>query len=424
MSQSRWSRLDNVAKIFPPTSDRKDTRVFRFACELHEDVDPEILQHALDKAMHRFEYYRSVLKKGFFWYYLEESSRQPVVIEESYPPLSPIYNPNKKGLLFQVSYYRHRINFDIYHVLSDGTGALAFLRVLVMYYLFEKYKDEFGEEPPRTDYDASSFQIERDSFAKYYNKEKAGRTAKRKAYVLRGEENPESRFGIVEGLFSVNALIDIAHEHDATLSEFLTAVMISAIHNGMSRMDERRPVVISVPVNLRRYFPSQTSRNFFSVIDVGHQFGEGEDDIPAILQSIRADFARELQPENLEKKINSYMALEHNMLARFIPLALKIPSLRMANWVAEKTHTATFSNVGRVDMPEPYRKYIRLFDVFSSTRTMQVCLCSFGDNMLISFASALRSNDIQREFFRSLTRAGADCVISTNIGDFEEVSEE
>ena len=39
-----WTRLDNAAKIFPPTSNKQDTKVFRFACQLNEWVDQDILQ--------------------------------------------------------------------------------------------------------------------------------------------------------------------------------------------------------------------------------------------------------------------------------------------------------------------------------------------------------------------------------------------
>ena len=45
---SKWRKLDNAALAFPLVTDKNDTRVFRFYCELKEMVDPEILQKALD----------------------------------------------------------------------------------------------------------------------------------------------------------------------------------------------------------------------------------------------------------------------------------------------------------------------------------------------------------------------------------------
>ena len=63
---AKWNRLDNAAKIFPPTSTKRDTKVFRFACELTEPVEEPLLQQALDQTLELFPFYRSILKKGLF----------------------------------------------------------------------------------------------------------------------------------------------------------------------------------------------------------------------------------------------------------------------------------------------------------------------------------------------------------------------
>ena len=82
-----WSRLDNAAKIFPPTSSRSDPKVFRFSCELYEQVEPEALQAALDLTLDSVPQLRSVLRRGLFWYYLDSSSLQAQAEEEHLPPL-------------------------------------------------------------------------------------------------------------------------------------------------------------------------------------------------------------------------------------------------------------------------------------------------------------------------------------------------
>ncbi|MEF2795374.1 MAG: hypothetical protein U0N62_07850, partial [Hydrogeniiclostridium sp.] len=96
-----WNRLDNAAKIFPPTTTRRDPKVFRFSCRFTEEIDPEVLQKALDGAIRDFPVFRCILKNGAFWYYLEESTLEPRVQEESVPPCSTMYK-NSKKLLFQV----------------------------------------------------------------------------------------------------------------------------------------------------------------------------------------------------------------------------------------------------------------------------------------------------------------------------------
>lgn len=129
-----WRRLDNAAKLFPAASSKRDTRVFRFYCELKEDIQQEILQKAVDRTLEKYPIFLSVLRKGLFWHYLEQSNKRPVVREEYKEPCSSLYIRDKRDLLFEVTYYKKRINFEVFHVLTDGTGASEFVRELVKNY--------------------------------------------------------------------------------------------------------------------------------------------------------------------------------------------------------------------------------------------------------------------------------------------------
>ena len=165
----QWTRLDNAAKIFPAASTKSDTKVFRFACELYEKVEQDALQCATEMTLAQFPPFRAVMKRGLFWYYLENSDIHPVVRKEDRPPCSSLYNRNIKTLLFEVSYFHNRINLEVYHALTDGTGALQFLRVLVYHYLRLKHP-ELGDVSIQ--YDASFEQKMDDSFRKYYSDRK------------------------------------------------------------------------------------------------------------------------------------------------------------------------------------------------------------------------------------------------------------
>ncbi len=55
-----WRNLDNAAKLFSATSSLKDTRVFRFYCILKEEIDPELLQEALNRTVKRYPVFLSV----------------------------------------------------------------------------------------------------------------------------------------------------------------------------------------------------------------------------------------------------------------------------------------------------------------------------------------------------------------------------
>ncbi len=125
--RSNWRKLDNAALAFPAVTGMQDTRVFRFYCQLKEAVVGELLQEALDGTMEKFPLFQAVLRKGLFWFYLENRPIRAMATPENRPPCSKIYIPDKKSLLFEVSYHKNRINFEVFHALTDGTGAMEFL---------------------------------------------------------------------------------------------------------------------------------------------------------------------------------------------------------------------------------------------------------------------------------------------------------
>ena len=84
----------------------------------------------------------------------------------------------------------------------------------------------------------------------------------------------------------------------------------------------------------------------------------------------------------------------------------------------------TLSNVGIVTMPEELQKYIKLFSVFASTHCIQTCMCSYLDNMTVSFTSHLVDTEIQKNFFKSLTDSEINVLINDNAVEdngYEEV---
>ncbi|MDY4082586.1 MAG: hypothetical protein SOY97_13280 [Candidatus Metalachnospira sp.] len=416
MEKSRqWSRLDNAAKIFPPTSSKRDTKVFRFVCELKEPVDGPMLQRALNKTVETFPIYRSILKKGIFWYYLEESTFEPIVHEEDIPVCAPIYDPFNHGLLYRVSYYKYRINFEVFHALTDGTGAIQFLRVLVYHYLEERYKISGWS----ADYGLSTFQKNMDAFYKYYDKSETTRKPKSKrAYRIHGERIDNKRLGVIEGFMSARAVIDKAHEYDATVSEFLIGVFICAICDNMAVRDRKRPIVVSVPVNMRQYFPSQTIRNFFGVIHVAYKADKSHYEVNEVLEVVKQSFKEQLTKDNISGIISQFSSIESNPAIRAIPLLLKIPVLRLAGEIVARKETVAFSNLGRIAMPDEAVEHIKLFDAFVSTKRPQICLCTFGDILAVGISSPLVNKGIEQQFFRRLTDMGIGIQVISNLEQF------
>ena len=264
-----WRSLDNAAKLFSAASSPKDTRVFRFYCELKEEVKEEILQEALNQTIQKYPVFLSVMRKGLFWHYLEKSELRPVVREEYKEPCSSLYVRDKKTLLFEVTYYKKRINFEVFHALTDGTGATEFLRELVKNYLYLIHEEDLEPVELSNQYLTVKDQ-EDDSFSRYYDPDFPRKKKKkiRAVQIKKGGKGYEE-LQINEASMSVKELLGIAREKKVSMSVLLTAAFICAIHEEMSRMQEKKPVILMVPVNLRKIFPSDSMLNFFGYIEPG-----------------------------------------------------------------------------------------------------------------------------------------------------------
>lgn len=413
---NKWYKLDNAAKIFPPTTNKYDTKTFRFSVSLKDEVDGEILQKALDSTILNFPIFLSTLKRGFFWYYLEETDIKPKVTKEDTLPCDYM----EDGILFRVSYYKKRISLEVSHALTDGTGTEIFLKSLTANYLEKKYGVKTNEVLDTSSTNEKSI----DSFNKYYNKKKKTIYEKRtKSYHIKGRIYPEDHIKIIEGLMSVKDVLSLSKSYNTTLTVYLVSILIESIGLNMSIKDRRNPIYITVPVNLRKYFPSDTVRNFFNTVSIIYTIGE-EIDFSDIIQSVDMQFKKNLTKEVLNEKMNSLAELEKMFVIRLVPVFIKDIVLKYAYKINRKYHTMTLSNVGIISMPKEFSGYIEYFDVFASTDGTQVCLCTYEDKLVISFTSHFVNADIEKNFFRKLSSNNVNIQINTNIVEENEDDEE
>lgn len=407
-----WRSLDNAAKLFSAASSPKDTRVFRFYCELKEEVKEEILQEALNQTIQKYPVFLSVMRKGLFWHYLEKSELKPVVREEYKEPCSSLYVRDKKTLLFEVTYYKKRINFEVFHALTDGTGATEFLRELVKNYLYLIHEEDLEPVELSNQYLTVKDQ-EDDSFSRYYDPDFPRKKKKkiRAVQIKKGGKGYEE-LQINEASMSVKELLGIAREKKVSMSVLLTAAFICAIHEEMSRMQEKKPVILMVPVNLRKIFPSDSMLNFFGYIEPGYQFGGGKDSFEDVLEAVKLYFQENLSKEHMAGRMNELIAIEKHKILKWAPLELKNRCIRAGAKMAEQEVTAVLSNMSVVKMPEDYAQYIEKFGVYTSTNRTELCICSFQDTLSLGFTSRYDSTNIQRNFYRILKELGASVKVA------------
>ena len=400
---SKWRKLDNAALAFPLVTGKNDTRVFRFYCQLKETVDGEVLQQALDQTMKKYPLFQAVLRKGLFWFYLERRDIHAIVKQEKRPPCSSLYIPDKKSLLFQVSYHNNRMNFEVFHGLTDGTGAMNFLEELVQNYLILAHPET---ELPRVEHEEeiTPGDQEEDSFSQYYSSEIPRNKEKKPAAVkLKGEKLVHSDMDITEVILNVKETLAKARSYGVSITILLTAMLLCSIQEEIPRNRQKRPETLMIPVNLRNYFPSQSMGNFFGWIEVGYVFEENTS-FEEVLFSVKQQFQEQLQKDKIAMNMNGYVRIEKNPFVRAVPLEIKKFFLMAGANLGSRSITAVYSNIGIIRLPEEYKEYIERFGIFASTDSLQLCSCSYGNQLVLGFTSKIPDDSIQRNFMKMLKK--------------------
>ncbi len=422
--RANWYKLDNAAKIVPSTAKGANTRVFRLTCELKEEVNPEILQQALDDTIEEFPFFNCVLHRGIFWYYLEDSNLMAKVEQEHTTACLPLYIPGKKNLLYRVGYFNKRINLEMFHVLADGTGAFMFFKNLVTRYL--QIRHNLSEDiKPADDFSVEEKNV--DAFTDNYSKQKGlkqlGEMRSVKAYQVTGEVDDNLLPHLLEGTVSASKFLDLAHKYESTVGVLCVALYIKAVIQGMNRHQRRRHIVVSVPVNLRQFYKSGTARNFFGVINIDYDPKNYDGELKSIIEPVAKDFKEKLSSENIEKTMNSYSSLEHNLAIKMVPLPIKDFTIGRFDRAAKRGVTTSMSNLGQIKMPPEVSDYIDRFSAFMTASSQQVCVCTFKDKMVFGEVSPFKTHKTMLNFFRCLSEEGIEIELGTNDYDMYEEKE-
>lgn len=418
----RWVRLDNAAKIYPAARRRNWSNLFRQSVTLSEDVDKAVLQSALDVTVERFPSIAARLRRGVFWYYLQQVAQAPPISEEYSSPLVFMNRGEMRKCAFRVIAYGNRIAVEYFHSLTDGTGALVFLKSLTAEYLEQKYglsvPAQLGvldrRQEPREE------ELE-DSFLKYAGAVPASRRDTN-AWKMRGEPQPGGALNLTCFQLPAGETLALAHEHHVTLTVFLSAVMMQALLNlqreKVKNPRKRKGIKLLIPVNLRQLFPSNTLRNFamYTIPEIDPRLGEYT--FEEICRVIKAKMDTEVTAKQMSRVIATNVNDEKNPLVRLIPLPIKNMVMKaIFDSVGEKKACLTLSNLGLVQVPACMRPYIQRFDFILGAQAAAPYNCgviSYGDTIYVNFVRNIRDAELERHFHMVLRDMGVPVTVESN----------
>lgn len=420
----KWYSLDNSSKIFPATTSDGRKNTFFLSAVLKEEVNKEILEQAVNEVLKRFPSFCVRLKRGMFWYYLEENTKPFKLTEEDANFLETFNEKENNNYLFKVSAYEKKITITFFHTITDGNGAIEFLKALVFEYLFLSGKPVKREgiikslEAPALDSeteDTSVFVSSKSEDVKLPKDKKAFRTF--------GTPFDYDGQGVIIGSINIENLKKITKEKKVTITCYLSAVLIYSIYQAFIQNKKQslkklnKNVVVFIPVNMRKVFGGETLRNFLGYIRLNHDFTE-EVGFEEILNSCKKQMQEKLTEENMKKLVSDNVKIEKNFFLRIMPLFIKDLAIKLSySRVGDCLHTCNLSNLGSVNIPESMKQYLEdiyfILDVGTKTKT-NVSVVGYDDHINVCFSRFFKETELERLFFKHFTDLGLNIKIISN----------
>lgn len=420
----KWLRLDNSAKIYPAARTENWSNIFRLSISLKEDIDKDILQSALDVTVRRFPSIAVRLRKGVFWYYLEQMASVPKVREEKSYPLTKMSKRETRKCAFRVLYYKNRIAVELFHSLTDGNGALIFLKSLTAEYIQQKYgvyipaeNGVFGrlDEPTEEELE--------DSFQKYAGKINASRK-ENDAWALLGTPEPGTFLNVTCFKLPIKQVLDKAHEYNVTLTAFICSTLMMALQNCQKKQvpnqNRRKPIKILIPVNLRNLFKSKTLRNFvlYTTPEILPKLGEYS--LEEICEAVKHRMGLDITRKQMSMKIATNVNSEKLMLIRIIPLFIKNLVMKAVfDAVGERKSSLSLSNLGALKIPKEMEAYVQRADFIlgvQSTKPYNCALISYKDTLHLTFIRNIKEPELESHFYEVLQQLGISAEVESNKG--------
>jgi len=418
MTQQKLLRLDNASFIYPASLSKKYASLYRMSVTLAVPVDEEILQQALENTVRRIPTFGYTLTGGTLWWYLRKLDRPVRVLP--FQQLHQFSIAGNDGFLFRVSADGCRIVQDIFHVLTDGNGGMTFLLTLTAEYLRLRYgiaPEYSGRILDPSDAPSASELV--DSFDDFSGKHGAleQNTA---AYHLRGHVLSHKVLRNVRIKLSMAQVQAESRRRDATVTELLTAAMLTALQD-VRRKDpfRRRSVLkVNVPVDLRKIFGGRTLRNFSSYVVLGVDVRNGEYDFNQILGIVRAQKRLYSMASELEPKVAKNVELEDSFAINCIPRVLKKPIIDIIfKLKGDRYCSHTLSNLGLIELPEAMRPYVCDIDFILGRQRgnsgASACV-GYGNSLVLNMSRRIVERGFEDAFCKQLSSLGLVMEVDEN----------
>ncbi|MBI9108350.1 MAG: hypothetical protein JEZ04_16510 [Spirochaetales bacterium] len=413
-----WSKLDNAGKIYPGNINVRNTTLFRYVVTTKDIVIPELLQQAVDEIMPRFPYFQVHLKMGLFWYYFKKVSNRVVISEDIHYPCTK-YDFKKNQFMFSVKYSRYLIAVEFSHAITDGFGAIEFMKSMLLRYFSLNnldVSDTSGIKIPGQPINPDEYS---DGFKEFYNVHSpASIRRNQRAFHLNFKLAPKGIYHVTTGMVNFEDIRKLSKEKKLNITALICVIYLEVFQQIIYEQKAKpAPIILNLPVNLRGIFGSETMYNFFvsitPAIDPRIGFFSEEDIIKHVQNYLNIELDRRFVGKMIKRNIN----LERNIFVRVMPLILKVSIMPILyNLWGERGYTSGISNLGKLEFPPEIEERIESVNIIpppSPGNLVKMICFSFKDKFYFTFGSLTENKTVERLFFQRIRKLGIPVKIKT-----------
>ena len=413
-----WYELDAFAKTYSSIISEGRTTCFRLSALFTENIDIKILKEVSNFLEKKYPFYNSELKKGIFWNYLQQKKTYFMIRKEVTYPCTDIRKDNP----LRIIYFNNKISIEIAHFLTDGKGALLFFQDLIEKYLEEKYfceKTNFQKIEEILESSGETEKIKKNEYVDLYEKylkKVSKETTIKSAFHLSIKILEKGQYHVTTGEISINDLKAESKKYGTTIGKYLLAVYFKILLDRYSQA--KNPIVIGVPVDLRKIFEETTYRNFFINITPSVDASLGAYSLSEIITYLDNYFALKITKKEFYKSIYKAMNPIGNMIIKSVPYLIKrlfFPFI--FDYYGERGYTTGFSNLGIFKIDKKYEKFLkglRFLPPPSKRCKIKMGVISDNQKIYVNFGNLTANYDIERDFFIYLRKRGIKSKIITN----------
>ena len=412
MKAAYWRKADYSGMLYPLIMTLSSQSNFRLSAKLVEKVDPDVLLAALKEAYDRYYMFKVELNNGLFRSCFVENFDEPKIYLDGGVALGRIKVNANRGFLIKVSYYENNVYAEFFHGLTDGTGAAEFFGYLLSAYVSLSLGVDIDEYYP-----VKSGEDE-DAYERYYDSKVKGNalsSVSKNSAQVKGKFFRHEGLGIISGKCEFAKIRSLSKEYGCSVTALLGAFALSAAESTLVKKDGKSPSVM-IPVNLRRFFPSDTLLNFVCMENV--RLENVENTPKEYAKEIGAKLSYALNADHLKQSISVTSTVARNAFVRFTPAFIKRSLIVLGRALVSNTkQTLIVSNLGEFKLPNEVSSHVLdvEFLLNCNERTpLNLGIVSYNGKMRMSFSRHIVVTDVEKRFFESLREAGIDCEIRSN----------